>query len=100
MYFDIPRLVFMIVSVLLGLFQFGVSRLMKEQQFKNNYVAEAQTTVLRIWGKRSLMFSLILSPFYFLKEEYIIFIITYVVLTFINMNVMSKNIKKISIKKY
>ena len=46
MYFDIPRLIFMIVSVLLGGFQFGISRLMKENQYKDNYVAEEQTAIL------------------------------------------------------
>ena len=99
MYFDVPRFVFMIISVLLGVFQYAVSRLMKENQYKDNYVAEAQTRVLRLWGQRSLIFSLILAPFYFLKENFTIFIITYIVLSFININNMSKNIKKISIKK-
>jgi hypothetical protein len=67
-------IVFMIITLFIGLFHFGVSRLIKEKDSKNEH-DKLQLLLFRMWGKRGLIFSLIMIPVYFIREDIFVFVV-------------------------
>jgi hypothetical protein len=67
-------IVFMIITLFIGLFHFGVSRLIKEKDSKSEH-DKLQLLLFRMWGRRGLIFSLIMIPIYFIREDIFVFVV-------------------------
>ena len=89
-------IVFMIISALLGLFHFGVSRVSKIKDAKNDR-DKLQIMIIRMWGKRGLIFSFIMIPVYFLRDDIFLYVVLiYLGLLGYNSFLLRKGISKLN----
>jgi hypothetical protein len=89
-------IVFMIISALLGLFHFGVSRVSKLKDAKNDR-DKLQIMIIRMWGKRGLIFSFIMIPVYFLRDDIFLYVVLiYLGLLGYNSFLLRKGISKLN----
>jgi hypothetical protein len=94
--FSTRVIVFMIISALLGLFHFGVSRIIKLETAKTDK-DRLQVMIIRMWGKRGLIFSFIMIPVYFLRDDIFLFVVLiYLGLLGYNSFLLRKGITKLN----
>jgi hypothetical protein len=94
--FSTRVIVFMIISALLGLFHFGVSRINNLKDAKNDR-DKLQIMIIRMWGKRGLIFSFIMIPVYFLRDDIFLYVVLiYLGLLGYNSFLLRKGISKLN----
>jgi hypothetical protein len=94
--FSTRVIVLMIISALLGLFHFGVSRIIKLETAKTDK-DRLQVMIIRMWGKRGLIFSFIMIPVYFLRDDIFLFVVLiYLGLLGYNSFLLRKGITKLN----
>lgn len=93
--FSTRVIVFMIITLFIGLFHFGVSRLIKTKDVKNNR-DQLQLMLFKAWGKRGLIFSLVMIPIYFLREDiFLLVVLIYLGLLGYNSLLLRKGLTKL-----
>ena len=83
------------ITLLLGLFQWGVSRIMRRPsvQARREY---SEFQAFRMWGIRGLIFALVFLVVLYLRQDDLIFVmIIYILLSAYNSSILKKTIRKI-----
>ena len=83
------------ITLLLGLFQWGVSRIMRRPtvQAKREY---SEFQAFRMWGIRGLIFAFVFLVVLYLRQDDLIFVmIIYILLSAYNSSILKKTIRKI-----
>ena len=88
--------VFMLITLFIGLFHFGVSRLIKEKDSKSDR-DKLQMMLFRAWGKRGLTFSLFMLPVYLLRDDIFLYtVLAYIGLLGYNSFLLKQGIRKLN----
>jgi hypothetical protein len=89
-------LVCLIITVFVGMFQFGVSRLLRPSPSQSKR-EQAQAQTLRMWGYRALVFMIVFIPLYWIRMDNIILVIlVYLGLVFYNSHLLKSQIRKVN----
>lgn len=89
------QIVFMAVTLFIGLFQFGTSKLIQ----KKSPETKRDITInhfVKQWGRNALIYSGIFMPFYYFKPEKVLAIVLiYLLLLAYNVRALKKGLRKV-----
>lgn len=93
---ETKQIIFMVLTLFIGLFQFFTSRLIIKKDAKTKR-DNTQNFFVKQWGRNSLLYSGFIMPFYYFgKDKMLVIVLIYLGLLMYNVYLLKKGIRRVN----